>query len=204
MKQAKTTKQPLEDKKHVPRWLQNELYDLSMPYVDKMIEAHKKEGIGFSRFSLQSMGEQLICMGYFHANPTPPEEKPTPDSKEGLHTQGEKWFVDLGNYDREGDSSEIIIRKEMNGELYDICSMTVDETNFPKDHAEYIVKAVNERKALLDSHRELLEAAKKAQECFRKIYDNYEQGADFDDIYNNEAYWPLSTLETAINNAKNI
>jgi hypothetical protein len=55
-----------------------------------------------------------------------------------------KYFVDYGNYHIESDSSEIFIRKEHNGEVYDICNFSCDETNFPLDEANALCKALNE------------------------------------------------------------
>lgn len=81
MKQQDNNTQP--GKKHVPRWLQNELYKISEPVMDKFIESHKE--IGFNRFGLQSIAEQLVCHGYFHANPNPPEDKPTPQPVQSLN-----------------------------------------------------------------------------------------------------------------------
>lgn len=57
----------------------------------------------------------------------------------------ERYFVDYGNYHEIGDPSEIYIRKEMKGEIYDICNMGCDETNFPLDNAKAICEALNAR-----------------------------------------------------------
>ena len=92
--QTKTS--PLPDEKiHVPRWLQNELHEKTEPKTDKIIAAYQKEGLGFSRFSLQTLALEMAAMGYFHANPNPPEEKPTPQEDSTIevlqdkHTKGE-------------------------------------------------------------------------------------------------------------------
>lgn len=55
------------------------------------------------------------------------------------------YFVDYGNYYREGDSSEIYIRKEKDGEVFDICNFSCDETNFPLDEAKALCKALNDQ-----------------------------------------------------------
>ena len=158
MKQSKTTPAKEQEKKHVPRWLQNELYELSMPYVDRVIEAYNKEGIGFSRFSLQSMGEQLISMGYFHAIPNPPEEKPKEqETKEGLHTQGE-WKFNKHETGRYCGDIDCEIGLGANG-IMNIRTIAIVLKNAgeveSQANAELIVKAVNERQALVDENKQL-------------------------------------------------
>ncbi len=55
----------------------------------------------------------------------------------------EVYFVDPGDYARTGDPGEIYIRKEMDGEMYDICNFSCDETSFPLDIAKHICNLLN-------------------------------------------------------------
>lgn len=59
----------------VPNWLQNELFEKTKVYIELLIELHKKENIGFSKFSLDNIALHSAVMGYYHANPNPTEEK---------------------------------------------------------------------------------------------------------------------------------
>lgn len=68
-----------------------------------------------------------------------------PDSKEGLHTHL-PWRVSK-------DGCEI--EAPYDGGSFGICSMYADEST--QANAELIVKAVNERKALLDALKDILE-----------------------------------------------
>jgi hypothetical protein len=73
-------------KREVPKQVQNELFALSEPFIDKMIEAHKNEGLGFSRYSLQEIGIQCAAIGYYHcADKKTPQ--PTTEVKGVLHTE---------------------------------------------------------------------------------------------------------------------
>lgn len=53
-------------KREVPKQLQNELYDKVEPYIERIIAAYEKEGLGFSRFSLKSIGMECAAIGYYH------------------------------------------------------------------------------------------------------------------------------------------
>lgn len=67
-----------------------------------------------------------------------------PLDKEVLHTQG-TLFADYGDYDRLKDADEIFLRIESEGETYDLARFGCNETENPKQWAELICKAVNER-----------------------------------------------------------
>lgn len=47
----------------------------------------------------------------------------------------------------------------------------------------------------------LLEALGEALKAFRRMYDDYEGGKDFDDIMNDASYWPLTKIREAIESA---
>lgn len=66
-----------KEKKHVPGWLQEELYAISKPMMEKFIASVEKGELTICRFFLQSTAKQIICAGYFHALPNPPEDKPS-------------------------------------------------------------------------------------------------------------------------------
>lgn len=87
-------------------------------------------------------------------------KQPLEDSKEGLHTQGEKSF---GNLELWEDSIEKDFFYSLKAYTKDGLQ-TIVRTETPlkkdKDNCEYILKAVNERQALLDSNKELLAALK--------------------------------------------
>lgn len=112
-----------------------------------------------------------------------------PDSKEGLHTQGE-WFVKgrgTGN-----DPFWIESSAAPNVPIAEIMIPYGKHISELKANAELIVKAVNERKALLDSHREM----KKALEEFVYNWDALGNGND----YSHTAI----KIKEALNNAKKI
>lgn len=135
--------------------------------------------------------------------------EPTTDSKEGLHTQGE-WEVWESNnlfYIREHFSGEII------ADLPD------------KANAELIVKAVNERQALLDENTELKKQVKDLSDSAivdmvvnnkQALLDSHKELLNLLIAYKNmvgntgysivkdEAKYLYSKAQTAINNAKNI
>lgn len=105
-------------------------------------------------------------------------------TKEGLHAQGEweaKPFISVT-----GKKYSIVSAYRIIGR--------VDK----KEDAELITKAVNERQALLDSHRELLEALEYADRIMSSDkFPKYENSKPF-------ANGLYQTIQTAINNAKNI
>lgn len=115
-----TPAQKNEDEKiSVPKWLQNELHEKTEPYIDRMIEAYKKEGIGFSRFSLNTIALHSAVVGYYHAVPNPPAEH-TPllneqeDKKEVSsvgYTGGEWKVINWGQIAqiRDSDHNEICV-----------------------------------------------------------------------------------------------
>ncbi len=80
-----------KEKIHVPKWLQNELHEKTEPLTDKIIAAYQKEGLGFSRFSLQTLALDMAALGYFHAIPNPPEERP--EIPVTAHTEGKEEFT---------------------------------------------------------------------------------------------------------------
>lgn len=54
------------EQREVPKRLQNELFDKTKPFIEKIIAAHQKEQIGFSKFSLDNIALQAACIGYYH------------------------------------------------------------------------------------------------------------------------------------------
>jgi hypothetical protein len=60
-----------QEKREVPKEIQNALHKKTEPFIDKMIEAYKKEGIGFSRYSLQEIGIQCAAIGYYESADNP-------------------------------------------------------------------------------------------------------------------------------------
>jgi hypothetical protein len=73
--QDNTKEGELREKREVPKHIQNELHAKTEPYIDKMIEAYKREGMDICRFSLQSMGLQCAAIGYYHLAD---QQQPTP------------------------------------------------------------------------------------------------------------------------------
>ena len=53
-------------KREVPKQLQNEFFNLSDPFVEKMIAAHQRENLGWSRYSLKELAIQCVAIGYYH------------------------------------------------------------------------------------------------------------------------------------------
>ena len=118
------------------------------------------------------------------------------DSKEVLHTQGE-WYLENELPTTAGKKFYVFQINAGDGS-------DVGEYNTTKGiaeaiaNAELIVKAVNNYQKLLDSNRELLEAAKNAIATLDRWqeHDNEAWDERDDATYDN--------LQTAINNAKNI
>lgn len=56
------------------------------------------------------------------------------------------FFLDAGDYDRTKDASELFIRLRYseNGEIDDVCNFGCNETKFPKEIAEKMVKGLNQ------------------------------------------------------------
>lgn len=115
--------------------------------------------------------------------PTFMDEKPTPD-KEGLHTQGANFETLRIGLATDDEDCQLI--NELGEEILIIKSYPL------KENAETIMRAVNERKALLDSHRELLESLKELTSLY------FNGGNTVTIAEANEK------AKTAINNSKNI
>lgn len=106
------------EKISVPKWLQNELHEKIEPYIERIIEAYKKEGIGFSRFSLNNIALHAAVQGYYHAIPNPPENKeevqpPIPNPDWDLYPGNEAGTFD--NLDKEVDELEKQLWNEPTG-----------------------------------------------------------------------------------------
>ncbi len=119
-------------------------------------------------------------------------------NKEVLHTQG-TLFADYGDYDRLKDADEIFLRIESEGETYDLARFGCNETENPKQWAELICKAVNERQRLIDSNRELSNALTVLMNMCGIIPREV-----FTQVGQNDFQALLDNGNTAINNAKNI
>lgn len=126
-----------------------------------------------------------------------------PDSKEGLHTQGEDFWLRLnegtedentmtfGEYVRSCEELD----KEFIDEILTIGHFAINEAKWIEhDFVRRISPPPNERKALLDSHRELKTAAHNALETLKAL------------MFWDKTIAPhtIEELETALNNAKNI
>lgn len=188
MKNNSTTKQPLEDSKE-----QDNL-------TDRLLDNPMQEEEDFKDF---------LDAAY--------PDKPLPDSKEGLHTQGE--WTENPNETAYRSIGIIHIKNERGFLFEEIAEVKFNWDKYPENpnqvkeeafaNAELIVKAVNEypklkkndeiatsllkvyeneRKALLDSNNELISA-------LEKIINDF-LGKVKPETYNQ--------IETAINNAKNI
>jgi len=57
-------------------------------------------------------------------------------------THMKRYFVDYGDYNRTQNASEIFIRYEQDGELFDVCQMS-DECGDPVSIAEYMCSCLS-------------------------------------------------------------
>jgi len=58
------------------------------------------------------------------------------------NTHMKRYFVDYGDYNRTQNASEIFIRYEQDGELFDVCQMS-DECGDPVSIAEYMCSCLS-------------------------------------------------------------
>lgn len=114
------------------------------------------------------------------------QEKTTPDSKEGLHTQGE-WKVSKQQFSLSAIKLRNPIMIEAHGVVAYVSIHDYGET-MAKANAELICKAVNERQALLGALRD----------AFATLLRWQEQESDLWDERDDET---LENIQTAINTA---